>query len=269
MSARKKPDHGAKDRFCIAEWETQVLRMTAFPAKDTNFNYPATEPSWWEQLVGEPPALKAAEPRIQAHREEGPIGSGILKMTLFPARIDWLLEASDPEPQDEIPGPPSVGDFIGALGIFKPLMTKWIVSLSLQPISRLAFGATLLHRVPSQQKGYELLSSCLPDVNLDSQSSSEFMYQINRPRCSRSVADSLDINRLSRWSVMGFATLGVMVNKDQSRSSISEPIFACSLVLDINTSEDRSEEIDKKTLSAIFQELVDLGKEIASHGDIP
>lgn len=118
-------------------------------------------------------------------------------------------------------------------------------------------------------EGYRLLDGCLPDVNVDSERSSDFSYQINRPRQSALGIPDLRINRLSRWSVVkrqGFAIHGGV----QPAVTIhQEGGLAAKLDLDINTAPDYPSDLQHDRLGDIFQECVGAAVEIAGSGDIP
>jgi hypothetical protein len=132
-------------------------------------------------------------------------------------------------------------------------------------IQRLAFGAILNQSTASSQEGYEKLSKYLTfDLDKDS---SEFLYQINRPRKSQNLNLDLIINRLSKWSVNLLAGF-ILSPNDMRQYSLKPAEFALSLELDINTAADFSGELQPEKLSEIFQELVNLGQEIANKGDI-
>jgi hypothetical protein len=165
-----------------------------------------------------------------------------------------------------------VGPFPQALEIFVPLVERWS---SLQAdVNRLAFGAVLHSRVESLEMGYKKLGELLPSVQLDSEGSSEFFYQINRPRESKSGIARLRINRLSKWSV-AVRTRGVlmgrMISDEQTVNweSSGQPMVSCRLELDINTSPEYETALPAQHIRSVFRELVDLAVEVAEKGDLP
>jgi len=134
------------------------------------------------------------------------------------------------------------------------LMLRWLAGCP--PLQRLAFGAVLTRPVDDLLTGYRQISDYLPFVQLDPESSSDFSYQINRPRNS-TVISGLRINRFSRWSVA------------RVFASTFDTQIGCRVELDINTAQEFQGELPQEKLPVIIQELVDLGKEIAENGDIP
>ena len=88
-------------------------------------------------------------------------------------------------------------------------------------------------------------------------------------RDSKVSVDNLKLNRLSKWSVA--ATQGVLVSFTPSQIAAvptSRQIYAGRLELDINTAPDFAGELDRGKLSQLFNELMELGTEIAEKGDV-
>lgn len=121
----------------------------------------------------------------------------------------------------------------------------------------------------SKVAGYQQLAAYLPFVQLDPHNSSDFLYQINRPRTAESVP-GLILNRLSRWSVTAQQELGIGIPLNPSQpmhTMIGREAYACRLELDINTDAKRTESLPHDSLGQLFMELVRLGKVIVSTGD--
>jgi len=257
------PQPNIADRRPPAAWQAQTLRLTAFPSPAVQLG----EPTWWKDLVGEPPETKISQPRIGGQQEEGQLDEGRkLILRVEPTRIDWLLTPDDRA--REVKGIPTTGSFPESLQTFLQLMRRWFELATCPPAQRLAFGAILLLPVENQQAGYRQISAYLP-FPLDPEGSSDFSYQINRPRDSTSGISGLRINRLSRWSVARL-TMGDITFGPASVSYAARHIHhACLLELDINTTPDFQGELSREQLLPIFQELVNLGQEITEKGDIP
>ncbi len=99
--------------------------------------------------------------------------------------------------------------------------------------------------------------------------SSDFSYQINRPRISGSGIPDLKINRLSKWSVASWRLEEWSLGPQTTVKTLEgQEAFSCRLELDINTAADFSGEITSQSLASIFAEQINLGAEIAEHGDI-
>jgi len=243
------------DRPPITEWLAETLRLTAFPSPATEI----TKPSWWEDLVGELPENRISQPRKGGQQDEGPFEGGKLTLGIQLDRIDWLFTAAD----DQV----SIGSFPESLEPFLRLMLRWFELCP--PVQRLAFGAVLILPVTDRNIGYRQISAYLPSVQVDPEGSSDLSYQINRPRNSTSGVTGLRINRLTRWSVSMRRRAELSFRPASVGYFLGSESHACRLELDINTAPDFQGELPTQQLPRIFQELVDLGKEIVREGDIP
>jgi hypothetical protein len=242
------------------DWQAESFRLTAFLSPSAQIS----EQDWWKILTSEVPDRKTSEPKIGLQQEEGKFKDekieGNLVLTVQPTRVDWQLV---PLLDMFTSGFPTLGSFADSLESFLTLMLRWT---ELAPsIQRLAFGSVLTKSVNSSKEGYQWVSSYLP-FDLD-EDSSDFLYQINRPIKSKFIKNpDLFINRLSKWSVnllAGFDFDPIRPEQYISRS----PQFSVRLELDINTTTNLSAELNSEQLPQVFQELVELGKEIAIQGD--
>jgi hypothetical protein len=242
-------------------WQAESFRLTAFlsPSAQT------IEQDWWKKITGEFPDRKTSEPKTGIQQEEGRFrneqADGQLVLTIQPTRVDWqLVPIVDISDSDF----PTLGLFTESVDSFLKLMIRWLEEAP--PTQRLAFGAVLIKPVNSSKEGYEWVSAYLP-FNLD-ENSSDFLYQINRPRKSASADDpDLLINRLSKWGVSLLTSFAFDPSKLEQYVT-QPPRFSVRLELDISTTPNLSREVGLEKLSRVFQELVELGKEIASKGDI-
>ncbi|MDQ7034545.1 MAG: hypothetical protein Q9P01_06835 [Anaerolineae bacterium] len=118
----------------------------------------------------------------------------------------------------------------------------------------------------STEAGYEKLTELLP-FKIDAENSSDFFYQINRRRNSNTISN-LELNRLSKWSVLKLQTALIRTDIAANQLITLPEAYACRLELDINTIQNFEGELDQDKLSDLFYELINLGKEIATKGDI-
>jgi hypothetical protein len=99
---------------------------------------------------------------------------------------------------------------------------------------------------------------------------SEFLFQINRPRQSKSIP-GIEINRLSRWSsssITGFEFSIMPAAIGQSVVTTREPAHATRIELDVSTPADRRAAIPQNTQAKLFVEMSELAKEIVLKGDV-
>lgn len=242
-------------------WYAESLRLTAFP----NELLPSfLEYDWWEETVGEPPENQIYKRKIGEKIENGMLEIGKLELNIKPIRFDWILSnINDKESEVELHI-----DFDKILSSFSPLMNKWFNIETLPPINRLAFGAILLHPVESRIDGYQFLSKYLPSVKLDPEGSSDFFYQINRRRFSTTNVPELYINRLSKWSVANLRQMGFVISDKSVKRYDGKNNYECRLEIDINTMQEFKYGLPNDEIIVIYNELIELGKEISEKGDI-
>jgi hypothetical protein len=157
-----------------------------------------------------------------------------------------------------------LGSFDDASKSLMGLADKWL-ALEIPSVSRLAFGAILIHKADGVAAVNALLSGYLPGLDLSTEGCSDLNFQINRPRLSRTVRD-LKLNRLSKWAVMTRQLVNLVPGTDPAL--VSEGTVA-RLELDMNTALEYAGELPAAFLSGILEELVGLAKETSERGDIP
>jgi len=243
------------------EWYAESLRMTAFLSPSAK----VSAQNWWEDIVGELPQNEISQPKTGVKRYDGLFKDdsteGALLLTIQPARIDWQILPLE----SGIPGFPRIGLFTNSSMSFQDLMLRWLEnSPSLQ---RLAFGANLWHLAEDYNQLCKRISHYL-SFDLDS-NSSDFSYQINRPRESNSIKESnLKINRLSKWGVSSVFKVEIP-SKTVTQNFVAQASeIALSLNLDINTMGDFPINSGSENYKKVFRELIEAGKEISEKGDI-
>ena len=235
------------------DWHTQLLRLTVFPSSMKSVE----DLPDWESIVGNSPDQVTKQPKINILEELGQFGKGSLVYKMVPGRIDWIYRPFISDKQ--IPeGLPEIGIITDALEEFKPLMIKWLKECD--ALARVAFGAAMFFPVDSNEAAYVSLNDYIESVKIDP-GTSDFLYQINRKRPSKTLGDKVMINRLSKWKAIKF---NLQINEFEL-----EELFACSLEIDINTMPSEQTIINKESLIDLFGELIELGLEIASKGDTP
>lgn len=257
--------HSKGNRLPMEAWETESLRLTAFPVPAS----PVEDVGWWQSLVGQPPEAEVTHPREGGRRAEGAFETGRLILETSPTRIDLRLMPSM-EQEGTAVGFLTIGKFTEILTPFAQIMNRWLNLDSCPEIRRIAFGAVLLSAVDSRASGYRQLAAYLPSVDIDPDHSSDFLYQINRARESATGVANLTINRLTKWSAATISRGGLVLEPKQILyHEMPQQYFACRLELDINTAAELGEPLPRDTVPSILSELIDLGKEIVTEGDIP
>ncbi len=158
------------------ELQTELIRLTAFLGPKER----VSEPTWWRDLVGAEPATRVLRPILGSLRETGPLGQPGLVLNVQQNRVDWFLIPKTEEgapPETRWAGP--VGE---TLEFFDNLMVRWLAGCP--PLVRLALGVTVHELMHDRVSAYRRLAEYLPSVVIDPENSSDFAYQINRPRQS-------------------------------------------------------------------------------------
>lgn len=246
----------------LADWQALLVRCIAFPDP----TLPIASEHWWSEVVGEPSETRIAEPRRGTTMEKGSLGSEQqLVLNLNPNRIEWAyLPIETPLLTNEIT---TLGDYSKAINDFSAdIVMRWFALESCPRLVRLAFAATLIIPVKDSTEGYGRLGEILKfDFNWEG--SSDFLFQINRPRISTTGVPNLWINRLCKWSNAVIQNMRLDITN--APSLVTMPgIPAVTLDLDINTAIDSEVELTRDNLPSVYDELVTLAMEIAVEGDI-
>ncbi|MGP8252112.1 MAG: hypothetical protein ACLQHF_08765 [Terracidiphilus sp.] len=242
--------------------ETESLRFTAFLSATERIG----EQRWWTELTGAEPETRSSRLTLGQTQEAGPVESYGLVLATSPGRVDWLLT-----PRQQEGAPPEfrrAGPLVETLPFFQSLMSRWF---ELSPdFIRAALGVVVREPMPSRQDAYRKLAHYLPAVKIDPEGSSEFFYQVNRPRKSKTI-EGLQINRLSKWSAAFLVPFGfTFVSPAQGQlGKMGEGETSCRIELDINTDPTFSGNLDRSFLPNILGEFVDLAMELVTVGEIP
>ena len=250
------------------DWEVELLRLTTFHSPSSFTPDPS---GWWKQAIGNEPDETVTRPRQGETLLTGEHEGRQLLLTVRPQRVDWgLQQIVGPELSlgtGAIPGSQTMAHLLPALESLKSVAAGWLGSSP--DVIRLAFGAILLKKVPDIKSAYRILAPFLPNVTTPGEEASDFQYQINRPRQSRSI-EGLRVNRLTKWSAMPSGTISVtIVPGARPELTTGSLLFASRLELDMNTSPESKNIIPQDQTNALFVELVHLGTEIADKGDVP
>ncbi|MCI0462047.1 MAG: hypothetical protein L0Z62_34275 [Gemmataceae bacterium] len=241
----------------VSAWQVEFVRLIAFPASPPVF----LDQNWWKDLVVEQPDDFVSTRKKEYRDDRGSFHGVLLSLTVDFTRVVW--EARPPAVVDQSGNFPTLdGPFRDKLGWFVELLNPWLTT-SCPPLRRLAFSAKLLQPAASAKEAYRVLAAQLPTVNLDSYPN-DFFLQINRRKETSDVVAGLPINRVSAWSKMNVA-----VSIEPGKLFQWPDRCYSALELDINTAPERTEILPRDSLPRLFQELKELGVDIAERGDIP
>lgn len=247
-------------RFPPSDWLVGHFRLTAFPVPGAI----ARSLEWWDAASGSLPDETTSNPKKGSSIVSGSFGPGKLVLRLEPDRVDWLLipaDILDAEASLISPAFVNIGSLTETLATFSEIAEQWLARHDVPEVGRLAFGAVLRHPEADRRSGYLRLPNYVP-VQVDPESS-DFLYQINLPITSTVGINGLQINRLTKWSITALKLLALA---STGATIAPEPTYAFSLELDINTDPTFGSPLPKARLVALYQELTDLGGQIATEG---
>lgn len=247
----------------LSTWNADNVRLTLFPVVQLQGLDVVTRVF---RIVtgGSEPDETTSKASAATHIVHGTLAGGRLIVAAQPGRIDVQLAL------DALGGPTlplSLGPSETVLGDF--LRRVRPIFDDCPPVHRLAFGALLLQKADSIAGALKTLEPFLPSLRLDAETSTDLLYQINRPRPTRTDVAGLRINRLAKWSAQSISTVqfGAAI---PSISGVSSPMvtYSACLEADISTVADQRE-LPAASLAALVEEQVDITREIATTGDIP
>ena len=238
-------------------WQVEHLRLTVLG--DTATIDPVAA---WRGIAGTDPEVVTNQPKVGMAQAQGKLDEQRrLALQVQDRRIDWLLGPANVE---SLPteGFFAIGVLPAALDEFSRLLGTWLRTW--HDCQRLALAGVMHQPQPDRIAGYKQIQQYLPSVALDPESS-DFLYQINRARSSRTGIPDLRLNRLTKWSV---AMLTRLSGSDLTRLSEVDHRHACRLEFDINTAADFPGPIPAGAFPALLAEFADLARELAERGDV-
>jgi hypothetical protein len=235
----------------------------------TSFFHPSgrmDHSQWWETVVGEMPEKRNSQPKTGVFQDEGPYAGGYLILSIQPGRADWLFFPSF-DNQIGMPIFQELPPYQLNKDLFLQVMNRWFEICP--PIRRVAFGLILNIPVPDRPTGYRELSKCLSKIQIDSDNSTDLLYQINRRRISKNIPD-LSLNRLSKWAVAVIESIRIPADgvSPVVAGFQQSPYYFVRLELDVNTAQEYNENIPNEKYMPLLSELLELAFEIAENGDI-
>lgn len=249
--------------YPFAEWVTEQLRLTMFRLQAAA-DLPLER--WWEAVVDSPATESIANARTGMRTLAGAFGAGKLILKLEPDRIDWLLTPPDPDPSAVLTADlPSIGPITENLELFSNIARRWLARNDIPEPIRIAFGTVIRHAEPDRRSAYMRLPEYLP-LQIDPDST-DFFMQINTPTDSRTGVPGLRINQFSKWAIMGLARILLRPEAGRMTAAATEyMVHAFRLELDMNTSAEFRGPLPGAQLGQIYDELVGLGRHIATEG---
>lgn len=248
----------SKEIALSGRWRIANIRFTAFLDE-----MPAVKgDQLFQDFFGISPEAethKRAEFLSEFSTARGPV---LYQVSLAGPKIDFIATAGValPDIPSELPALPAEGNFEQTFRNGAKRLAEQVSELR-----RVAVGEHFILSAKSKEDAYALMAKFLPDVRIDTASSSDFLYRINRPRNFDAGGKSIAINRLSQWSCMRLQ-IRIEAGSATGKTNIGD---AVSLTTDINTVP----EADFSNLSAeskieLIGNIFDFSRELAEKGDV-
>lgn len=241
---------GYNDR--VLDWAVTGTRITIFVAPEANFAFPL-----WRSLVGEDPESSNVQ-KTGVKTEVGPFGKGSLTIRILPNRIDLIYGPVDESPLTTTVA--TLGQFPDSAEPLLTLFRRWCQAETFPPTNRIALGLILFYVVGEIETGYAQLSSLINGVP-QGIGATDFLYQINVPRPSKSI-QGLRLNRLSKWSVDRMHVLLL----SSAGPQFGPETYHIRLELDLNTGAEYRDIIVKERLTQLLDEMLEAAQQLAQEG---
>ena len=243
-------------------WKINSLRYTIFPKPNYIFDNDS-----WQKIVGTLPDNVSFQLKNQIKHFDGVYDSGKFIIDVDPSRIHLVFTPGN-DLQENNPGLINLGGYDETSKVFISLIDKWLSLDNCPTVNRMAVGGQLFIPVESKVEGYKNLCKFLHTVTIDPENSSEFLYQINRPRKSLNTEKELLINRLSKWQVLIFENAIQDASVKNTSQKIIASQYGMSLEFDMNTQGDFQGDLNPGDQKLYFKELLQLSNEISVKGDV-
>ena len=258
-SRRNAPEKGAAAKSDVGAskgeaWLTESLRFTAFSVDTKELRLAS-----FEQLENGSAEQIIERPNQNIRQETGKLGAHRFIIQCRAGRADFSLSMKSVSP------PPQVNN----IGPFQEAMTLLIATIELwfrkaPPLKRLAIAPTLVMPFNSRLDAQKRAKKFLPKLDFDPELDRDFLWQINRPRNSKSIS-GLIINRVNRWQIFDLQSFSVS-EQGLTLGELSSALL--QLDLDINTSAENKNQIESSSLSNLVGELSSIASEIMKKGDV-
>jgi len=238
----------------ITSWKLESLRLSVFLAEPIDPN----QQSWWKSITGLEPETSTSKRQTGEYTEDGVFGDWRLTLAINSIsnnRVDWLAYPATPD----LISFSSIGSYVEESEKFFKLFHGWL-SDNCPLTIRIAYGAVLLNEVSDRKASYEILSACLPIIKFNSESWSDFSFQINNKNPSEVLA-GMTLNILTKWNAIQMVRIPI----GQTGSALADK-HACRLELDLSSEVDNKTPIEAGKISLLYTELKTIADRYVSNG---
>lgn len=236
-------------------WLAQHLRLTMFISSEYSLDL------LWPLISLDPPEIDESRPREGLRRMAAVNETIQLELQSLPGRIDFVI---GPATGAGVPLVINLDNAEKEVASFVNRVEAIFESANFE-VKRLAFGITMHKSIADRNEGYKELSE-LTNLNLNPEKSRDFMLQINHPFQFEVEAESIELNRLTKWSSV--VTHSFSINASNDNSPLVTPTLLTEnfvrLEIDNSSPAEHTTAFAKDSLKLVFKKLVDLATESAN-----
>ncbi len=244
-------------------WSVETFRFSGF----LEHSWEKQPESWINSITKNLPDIKNVNPKKNISHEELDEGNKLLVIETQPIRIDLIQTINIKAEIGEL-DIPAFGYMQDEIDNFIQYVKVLITNDYFPELTRIALGMILLEPISNRKEGYSKLNELLP-FNIEIENSSDFFYQINRPRYIEQKGNQIKINRLTKWSVIELSSVIFQVKPSPKTVNLGQKYYAIRNELDVNTTIDYEGVFSITQIESITNELVSMAIEISNEGDIP
>ncbi len=246
-----------------SNWFVQQFRFSFFTPPNESFDNDQLAQSFGAEFS---PEVRTSNTREGTEIISGPFADDLsLKLVRHKLANKTDLIFGPRQVQREPGHPIGIGCLEETLEPFRLAILEFLRSNHLSNIIRIAYGVTLVQSGADEEATKTILGQYVRAIDLSDAAAGDLIYRMNRPRVSGVMPD-LMLNRISDWRLL--QQISVQITGDQQPILPPENILnLCQVQLDINTDQHWRDPLDSSKLQELFNELIDLGNELAEHGD--
>lgn len=206
-------------------WQVDHIRVTVFASVPAVLH----DSNWFNAIAGRAPDESISRPAAGEAVDSGTLAGVTVEVRSGIGRIDLIVKAANDS--KSLSKYPLLGNYHDQADEYLPRACRWLSELKF-PITRLAFGTSLLAPETDRISSYNTLSRVLPMLRIDAERMKELALQFNIPATCNSEA-GLEINRIYHASCITVKSLPNIERPDIALQSVFT-----RLDLDINTAAD-------------------------------
>lgn len=215
----------------VSNWLPELLRVTFFYTTPPQVEMrPSLETTLG--IESESTEIRGIE---KSFAQVGSLGVGKIALGIQGPRLDWVWNI-DSSTEDAAM---SLGDVEASIDEFLKLLENWVKAQT--NVSRIAMGGIFAIPADNRIDAYQKLQPYLHVLQLEPETTSELMYQINRFAIREFLGKQATFNRITKWGARAVRKGAFIFTSDGNlQSTNSEPVYSATCELDLSSPVDMS-----------------------------